>query len=163
MIVDTLLVSAAGTSCGASMVKMSVDFPNEAARCQRFLSGLAQSNYVRGGKHGPAAMRQRAHFPATDGAHLPFRNGQTERGVGAGSLVPVYGVPIRPPCYLLQNTRNRTASAFGKSGLWLSLVERLVRDQEAVGSNPTSPISTNRRLSSGSRDDRPSVQFPRTR
>ena len=24
-------------------------------------------------------------------------------------------------------------------GLWLSLVERLVRDQEAVGSNPTSP------------------------
>ena len=25
-------------------------------------------------------------------------------------------------------------------GLWLSLVERLVRDQEAVGSNPTSPI-----------------------
>jgi hypothetical protein len=27
-------------------------------------------------------------------------------------------------------------------GLWLSLVERLVRDQEAVGSNPTSPIKT---------------------
>jgi hypothetical protein len=27
-------------------------------------------------------------------------------------------------------------------GLWLSLVERLVRDQEAVGSNPTSPILT---------------------
>ena len=26
-------------------------------------------------------------------------------------------------------------------GLWLSLVERLVRDQEAVGSNPTSPMS----------------------
>jgi hypothetical protein len=25
-------------------------------------------------------------------------------------------------------------------GLWLSLVERLVRDQEAVGSNPTSPM-----------------------
>ena len=28
----------------------------------------------------------------------------------------------------------------GMFGLWLSLVERLVRDQEAVGSNPTSPI-----------------------
>src|SRR5262249_60653025 len=28
-------------------------------------------------------------------------------------------------------------------GLWLSLVERLVRDQEAVGSNPTSPTSKN--------------------
>ena len=27
-----------------------------------------------------------------------------------------------------------------ENGLWLSLVERLVRDQEAVGSNPTSPI-----------------------
>ena len=34
----------------------------------------------------------------------------------------------RTPKYLLQ------------FGLWLSLVERLVRDQEAVGSNPTSPI-----------------------
>src|SRR6476620_7295225 len=30
--------------------KMSVDFPNEAARCQRFLSGRAQSNFL--------AMRQ---------------------------------------------------------------------------------------------------------
>src|SRR6266545_3654019 len=28
----------------------------------------------------------------------------------------------------------------GKFGLWLSLVERLPRVQEAVGSNPTSPI-----------------------
>ena len=27
-------------------------------------------------------------------------------------------------------------------GLWLSLVERLVRDEEAVGSNPTSPIKS---------------------
>jgi len=26
-------------------------------------------------------------------------------------------------------------------GLWLSLVERLVRDEEAVGSNPTSPTN----------------------
>jgi hypothetical protein len=38
----------------------------------------------------------------------------------------------------------RSAPAFRASliyfGLWLSLVERLVRDQEAVGSNPTSPI-----------------------
>src|SRR5436190_22032131 len=37
--VDTLSV---GTSCSASIVKMSVDFPNEAALCQRFLSGRAQ-------------------------------------------------------------------------------------------------------------------------
>jgi hypothetical protein len=27
----------------------------------------------------------------------------------------------------------------GEFGLWLSLVERCVRDAEAVGSNPTSP------------------------
>jgi hypothetical protein len=30
-------------------------------------------------------------------------------------------------------------------GLWLSLVERLVRDEEAVGSNPTSPRTFRRR------------------
>ena len=29
-----------------------------------------------------------------------------------------------------------------KFGLWLSLVERLPRVQEAVGSNPTSPMET---------------------
>ena len=32
------------------------------------------------------------------------------------------------------------AALCGHRGLWLSLVERLVRDEEAVGSNPTSPI-----------------------
>jgi hypothetical protein len=32
----------------------------------------------------------------------------------------------------------------GQGGLWLSLVERLVRDEEAVGSNPTSPITCHR-------------------
>ena len=37
--------------------------------------------------------------------------------------------------------RARKLRAFIHSfGLWLSLVERLVRDQEAVGSNPTSPM-----------------------
>src|SRR5438093_11509313 len=48
------------------------------------------------------------------------------------------------PCYLRQNTRSneaRWAGALFHFGLWLSLVERLVRDQEAVGSNPTSPIN----------------------
>src|SRR5215475_10404949 len=48
---------------------------------------------------------------------------------------------------------------FGHFGLWLSLVERLVRDQEAVGSNPTSPISTNLRLSSALRGDSARVQI----
>ena len=33
----------------------------------------------------------------------------------------------------------RRAALWGDFGLWLSLVERLVRDEEAVGSNPTSP------------------------
>src|SRR4030095_10066654 len=57
MIVATLLVRADGTSCGASMVKMSVDFPNEAARCQRFLSERAQSNFEPRDGNGPAATR----------------------------------------------------------------------------------------------------------
>jgi hypothetical protein len=39
----------------------------------------------------------------------------------------------------------RMSIYIGKNGLWLSLVERLVRDQEAVGSNPTSPIKKRRR------------------
>src|ERR1043166_3565353 len=54
--VDTLLLSADGTSCGASIVKMSVDFPDEAARCQRFLSERAQSCCARGAEGGLAAM-----------------------------------------------------------------------------------------------------------
>ena len=43
----------------------------------------------------------------------------------------------------LNEIREVTAARIGTVsffGLWLSLVERLVRDQEAVGSNPTSPI-----------------------
>jgi hypothetical protein len=32
--------------------------------------------------------------------------------------------------------------ALNQNGLWLSLVERHVRDVEAVGSNPTSPTKT---------------------
>src|SRR4029078_12869759 len=32
--------------------KMSVDFPNEAARCQRFSSGPAQSNFEARGQNG---------------------------------------------------------------------------------------------------------------
>ena len=42
---------------------MSVDFPNEAARCQRFLSGRAQSYFARHGKGGPADRRSRTSFP----------------------------------------------------------------------------------------------------
>jgi hypothetical protein len=36
---------------------MSADFPNEAARCQRFLSERAQSNFEARGENGPAATR----------------------------------------------------------------------------------------------------------
>src|SRR5262245_34073392 len=56
--VGTLLVSADGTSCGASMVKMSVDFPSEAALCQRFLAERAQSNFDSRGKCGPFCFAQ---------------------------------------------------------------------------------------------------------
>src|SRR6266404_5010661 len=41
----TLFVRADGTSCGASMVKMSADFPSEAPRCQRFLSITPQITF----------------------------------------------------------------------------------------------------------------------
>ncbi len=40
------------------------------------------------------------------------------------------------------------ATPFDEFGLWLSLVERLVRDQEAVGSNPTSPIHFSDKINS---------------
>ena len=40
------------------------------------------------------------------------------------------------------SARRCTPSFTRENGLWLSLVERLVRDQEAVGSNPTSPIES---------------------
>ena len=52
------------------------------------------------------------------------------------------------PCDLDENTRSkdRVRDKFGHFGLWLSLVERLVRDQEAVGSNPTSPIHSMRQV-----------------
>jgi predicted GIY-YIG superfamily endonuclease len=36
---------------------MSADFPNEAARCQRFLSARAQSNFEPCGQNGPAPTR----------------------------------------------------------------------------------------------------------
>jgi hypothetical protein len=34
-------------------------------------------------------------------------------------------------------------------GMWLSLVERLVRDQEAAGSNPVIPTISNKKPSYG--------------
>ena len=51
----------------------------------------------------------------------------------------------RIACHRRGSARNRrrAASLAGRRahfGLWLSLVERCVRDAEAVGSNPTSPI-----------------------
>src|SRR6266481_7415860 len=41
----TLFARTDGTSCGASMVKMSVDFPSEAPRYQRFLSITPQITF----------------------------------------------------------------------------------------------------------------------
>ena len=63
-------------------------------------------------------------------------------------------MPLRPgdfapdarnSCYRFLITRSIEGSVFFSHGLWLSLVERLVRDEEAVGSNPTSPIAMSRR------------------
>src|SRR5262245_15629681 len=62
--------------------KMSVDFPNEAARCQRFLSRRAQSSFVRGGKHGSRRHAvTEVGSPATGPPMFPIRNIQTERDV----------------------------------------------------------------------------------
>ena len=55
-----------------------------------------------------------------------------KQGWQASSVLAIY-IKIR-------EVRTAFADKFGHFGLWLSLVERLVRDQEAVGSNPTSPI-----------------------
>src|SRR6478736_3867870 len=94
-------------------------------------------------------MRHRTHFRRQWPIHVLYS--QRNALIASKNLFP---------CDLDQNTRNKDASAgqFGHFGLWLSLVERLVRDQEAVGSNPTSPILTN----SCRRADRPSLQIPLT-
>jgi hypothetical protein len=42
---------------------MSADFPNEAARCQRFLSGRAQSSFEARDENGLAATRLPNSFP----------------------------------------------------------------------------------------------------
>jgi len=54
------------------MVKMSVDFPNEAARCQRFLSESAQNGFEPRGKGGPPGTLYPKSFPlplVAPGAH----------------------------------------------------------------------------------------------
>jgi hypothetical protein len=67
-----------------------------------------------------------------------------KRGQGASAENPALGIcvlatsrEIREVTGARHDWRARYCDQFG---LWLSLVERLVRDQEAVGSNPTSPI-----------------------
>ena len=56
----------------------------------------------------------------------------------------------RSTCGHRGSARNRATRSIGRfgswsprnDGLWLSLVERCVRDAEAVGSNPTSPMAS---------------------
>ena len=62
-ILDTLLVKRGGNKLRCEHGKVSVDFPNEAARCQRFLSERAQSNFEPRGRNGPAATRSPKSFP----------------------------------------------------------------------------------------------------
>ena len=70
---------------------MSVDFPNEAARCQRFSSMRAQSNFGAGHRNGPAALRRDGwKAPPTFGA---VRSSNEERKLC--------------PCGLDQNTRSK--------------------------------------------------------
>src|SRR5207302_3901828 len=67
---------------------------------------------------------------------LNLGNEQTARarqGLFFSFLRACYGDSPTNPC-------SRRAAGGSNGGLWLSLVERCVRDAEAVGSNPTSPI-----------------------
>jgi hypothetical protein len=77
-------------------------------------------------------------------APLPLLTQQRQTATAAQAVTPCMCPKVRSSCHLPQNTRSKGRSAWhaGKFqfGLWLSLVERLVRDQEAVGSNPTSPM-----------------------
>src|SRR5262249_26460342 len=62
-------------------------------------------------------------------------NHANSSGMGARQFAPTQG--DSEPCLRFSKLPYFDAD----NGLWLSLVERLVRDQEAVGSNPTSPIN----------------------
>ena len=99
------------------MVKMSVDFPNEAARCQRFF------------------VRENAKLFRCPKQTRTCRCGDRR---AARKLCLAIWIKIR-------EVRTSSEGQLGNVGLWLSLVERLVRDQEAVGSNPTSPITATRK------------------
>ena len=122
--------------------KMSVDFPNEAGLCQRFLSASAQSNFGARGQGGLFLLLGTNFLLACRGLSAPPVGRVTPCALNRRSLEPC--ILIRSPCYPMQNTRSksRVPRYISDFGLWLSLVERLVRDQEAVGSNPTSPITT---------------------
>ena len=67
---------------------MSVDFPNEAARCQRFLSGRAQSNFDAQGKPGPVARCNRRHFRCQTVRHSSSARAEANEwpSVASGSI-----------------------------------------------------------------------------
>ncbi len=106
---------------------MSVDFAGEAARCQPLK--LASYRIL-------LATTQRTPNSAVIGESSPLLRRR------------LFPAPLTEPprvgvsCHLLRNTRSKRERKLRvhSFGLWLSLVERLVRDQEAVGSNPTSPM-----------------------
>ena len=143
----TLFVRVEGTSCGTSMVKISVDCPREAYRCQRISSTPPQISFDPGEIVDAAGrLFSGAAFcaPAPESHALPCRKPKFGSGTTAESMGSILRrkTASLAPCLLQQNTRSKShANSSSVFGLWLSLVERLVRDQEAVGSNPTSPIN----------------------
>ena len=71
----------------------------------------------------------------------------TPSGSAAPSRTGLMSVYFKVPDFLLLlgmgaycHSAGSTEGGF-KIGLWLSLVERLVRDEEAEGSNPSSPTN----------------------
>src|SRR5438046_10468034 len=72
----TLFVRADGTSCGASMVKMSADFASEAPRCQRISSITPQITFDQGviGGFSQGALGARFSRAATGRPKCPTCN-----------------------------------------------------------------------------------------
>ena len=106
---------------------MSADFPNEAARCQRFLSERAQSNFEPRGQNGPAATRPPCYLMQNTRSKDRVRGTNSVKravaklGIAPGSGPGGRGFKSHQPDF--NHLR----------------VERSPRRQ-AVGSNPTSPF-----------------------
>ena len=106
------------------------------------------SRHIAQGTDGAECFRRELK----NGRRVAHESGRKERSSKHGNEkanrdfaggAPRCQMDLLSACHERGNTRSKAwpKEIRGRQfGLWLSLVERLVRDQEAVGSNPTSPI-----------------------